>query len=130
MKIDFLEIVQAELIAHDITLCAGCVSYHSHARGYARPDKREIHYSAKMATRKTLHGFLHEVGHVLNGHGISCKLKRFEKEKQAEDYATQSLRQYGIPVPREAVALGKRYVSRMKRWGKNIKQGRTKAEGK
>ena len=85
-----------------------------------------IQTSAKstMATRKTLHGFLHEVGHVVLGHGKSCKLKRFERESAAESYATKSIREYGIPVPREAVALGKRYVSRMKQWGKNISEGR------
>ena len=124
MKIEFSDIVRAELIANDITLCAGCEGYHSHTRGWAYPDKREIHYGAKMATRKTLHGFLHEVGHVVLGHGKSCKLKRFERESAAESYATKSIREYGIPVPREAVALGKRYVSRMKQWGKNISEGR------
>lgn len=121
---DYIDIVKAELMAHEITLCAGCETYHSHSRGFAWPDKREIHYSAKMATRKTLHGFLHEVGHVVSGHGKACKLRRFEREAQAEAYATKSLREYGIAVPREAVALGKRYVKRMKRWGNNIKAGR------
>jgi hypothetical protein len=121
---DYQEIVKAELIANDATLCAECETYHSHSRGFARPDKKEIHYSAKMATRKTLHGFLHEMGHVVNGHGAACKLRRFERESQAEEYATKSLRAYGIPVPREAVALGKRYIKRMKQWGDNIRKGK------
>lgn len=124
---DFSEIVRAELIAHDITLCTECERYHSHRRGFAVPDKREIHYAAKCATRKTLHGFLHEVGHVIKGHGKACQLKRFEREAEAERYATESLRMYGIAVPREAVALGKRYVARWKSLGKRISRGRKEA---
>lgn len=120
MTPDFLDIVAAELLANDIRLCAACDSYSSHKRGFARPDKREIHYAAKFATRSTLHGFLHEVGHVVNRHGKSCKLRRYEREAEAERYATESLRAYGIAVPRKAVAKGRAYIGRWKRTGKRI----------
>lgn len=79
-----------------------------------------IHYSRKCATRGTLHGFLHEVGHVIKGHGKASKLKRWEEEQEAEAYASESLRIYGIPVPRKAAADGRRYVARKKRLGQRI----------
>lgn len=121
---DNLEIVKAELIAHNIKLCQGCETYHSHSRGFAKVDEKEIHYSAKCATRKTLYGFLHEVGHIVMGHGKDCPLRRYEKEAQAEEYARNSMRDYGFPIPRVAVSKGNRYVKRMKRWGDNIKRGK------
>lgn len=117
---DYQEIIKAELLAHDITVCAGCDNYHSHSRGFAIPDKREIHYNAKGSTRSTLYGFLHEIGHIVMGHGKQCPLRRYEREAQAEQYARDSFRDYGIPTPRKVVALGKRYVKRMKQWGRNI----------
>lgn len=119
------EIMRAELMAHDITLCAGCDRYNSHSRGFAVPDKRTIHYSAKGATRKTLYGFLHEVGHIVMGHGSACPLRRYEREAQAEDYARRSLRDYGIAIPRQAVAIGNAYVRRWKRFGDKIKKARS-----
>lgn len=112
---EFQEIVWAELIANDISLCTGCDSYNSHSRGFAMVSDRTIHYSMKCATRSTLHGFLHEVGHIVLAHGKHCQLKRWQKEQQAEDFATRSLKSYGIPVPRKTVNLGKRYVARWKR---------------
>ena len=124
---DYQDIVAAELIAHNITLCTGCEDAGSHARGYALPDAREIHYSAKMATRATLHGFLHEVGHIIKGHGKASKLKRWEQELEAEEYATTSMRIYGISVPRKTQTRGSSYVARMKRWGRNIAAGRRRA---
>lgn len=112
---EYQEIVKAELMANNIGLCTGCDSYNSHTRGFASADSRIIHYSRKCATRATLHGFLHEVGHVVKNHGKHCRLKRWQQEQEAETYATESLKAYGIPVPRKAVALGKRYVARWKR---------------
>lgn len=121
---DYQEIVAAELIAHDIVLCTGCSNGLSHNRGWAYSDTREIHYSKKCATRATLYGFLHEVGHIVREHGKKCKLPRWAKEQQAEEYAQDSFRQYGLTIPRTKRAHGTRYVSRMKRWGRNISRGR------
>lgn len=118
---DNQDIIKAELIANDITLCRGCDGYNSHSRGYAVPDKRTIHYSAKCVTRKTLYGFLHEIGHIVRGHGKKCSLRRYKKEAQAEDYARQSFRDYGIMASRKAVALGNAYVRRWKQFGDKIK---------
>lgn len=123
---EFDEIVKAELLANDIILCVSCDSYSSHSRGFATPDDRTIHYNKKMATRRTLYGFLHEVGHIVFGHGKNCQLRRFEKESQAEEYARESMRMLGFPVPRSQVALGNTYVKRWKRFGDNIKKGRNK----
>lgn len=126
--IDYADIVAGELALHDIRLCGGCEEFsNSHNRGFAVPDERVIHYSAQMRTRSTLWGFLHEVGHIVRGHGKATKLKRYEREQEAEDYAREAFRAYGIPAPRKVVALGRRYVSRMKRWGKNIARGRRDA---
>jgi len=122
---DNLDIVQAELMANDITLCIGCDKFGaSHSRGFAAPDSRTIHYNAKMATRATLYGFLHEVGHVVKGHGKASKLRRFEREQEAEDYARDSFRAYGIAVPQKQVAQGNAYILRMARWGRNSAAGR------
>ena len=120
---DYQEIVTAELMMHDIRLCTGCESYNSHSRGYAIPDDRTIHVSAKMATRKTLCKFLHEVGHIVKGHKKGCKLKRWQREDEAESYAKESMRMLGIPYPRERGRRSSGYVNRMKRWGKRISNG-------
>jgi hypothetical protein len=117
---DNQEIIKAETMAADIKVCNGCDRYHSHSRGFAVPDERTIHYSAKGATRKTLYGFLHEIGHIIKGHGKTCKLRRFQREAEAEDYARKSLQDYGISVPRKAVVLGNAYVKRWKRFGDKI----------
>lgn len=124
MAIDYAEIVEAELAANDITLCADCDRYQSHKRGFAAPDSRIIHYDAKMATRGTLYGFLHEVGHVIKGHGKSCKLRRWQKEQEAEAYARESMRAYGIPVPLKNVQAGDAYVRRFRLFGERVAAGR------
>lgn len=121
---DNQEIIKAELMANDITLCSGCDSYSSHSRGFAVPDKKTIHYSAKGATRTTLYGFLHEIGHIVMGHGKNCPLRRYEKEAQAEEYARKSMKEYGFAVPRKSVVLGNAYIRRFKRFGDNIKKSR------
>lgn len=121
---DYKDIIAGELMLHDVTLCTGCQSGDNHARGAAYADARVIHLSAKGATRSSLHRFLHEIGHVVLGHGKASKLRRWEKEQQADGYATSSLRAYGIAVPRKVQRAGAAYVARMKRWGKNIAAGR------
>jgi hypothetical protein len=118
------EIVQAELLANNITLCAGCDNGDNHNRGWAYADERTIHYAKKCATRRTLYGFLHEVGHIVMGHGSKCGLRRFEKEAQAEEYARASLRMLGITVPRSKVASGNAYIARRKRTGDRIIRAR------
>lgn len=123
----YADIVEAELIANDIKLCTGCTNITgSHTRGRAQPDTRTIHFNKKMATRKTLLDFLHEVGHIVKGHGKSCKLRRFEREEEAEAYAREGFKAYGLPIPRERAAQGRAYVARMKRFGDNVKAGRRK----
>lgn len=118
---DYKEIVEAELQAHDIALCPGCNIYGSHTRGRADSETRIIHLSASFATRTTLYRFLHEVGHLVKDQN---GLPRWKREAEAEDYARLSFKQLGLSTPRRMVNSGNRYVSRMKSWGKAIKRGR------
>lgn len=113
----YQEIVYAELMANDVTLCRGCGMYNSHKRGFACRKTRVVHMDAAFATRSTLHGFLHEVGHIVNN---TDDMRRFEKEAAAEEYARASLRMYGIPVSRKVVRMADAYVARFKRMGDRV----------
>lgn len=118
MNIDNADIIKAELIHNNVSVCS-CPRPHS--RAYAIPDKREIHFSQQGATRSTLATFLHEIGHVVKGHGKASKLRRFQREQEAEDYAKDSFKCYDIPYPRKRSGLSRRYVAQWKRIGDNIK---------
>lgn len=113
----YAEIVRAELMAHDIRLCRGCDFYNSHKRGFANRDTRTIHMSAEFATRSTLHGFLHEVGHIVNN---TDDMRRYEREKAAEQYARRSLRIYGVRISRKVVQKADAYITRFKEIGDKI----------
>ena len=118
---DLKELFIAECSTNEIVWCQGCDSYNGHKRGFARFSDRTVHYDSKIATRSTLQGGLHEIGHlVANKPGM----KRWEKEASAETWANNRMKELGISVPRKTRALGKQYVARMKRWGKNIAAGR------
>ena len=119
-NMDYQEIARAELMANDIKLCRGCDNGYSHNRGWSFTDTRTICLSALFATRTTLYKLLHEVGHIVSGHGRTCKLRRYEKEAQAEEYARLSFLMLGIPCPRSRVAAGNAYISRRKRTGDRI----------
>ncbi len=119
----FAEIVLAELAANGLTLCRGC-EHLGHKRGFVLDSQPSvIHLDRECSTRSTLHRFLHEVGHAIHD---KRRMKRWQREEQAERYATESMRQYGISVPRKVAGLGRAYVARMKRWGRNIAAGRRK----
>jgi len=125
MAIDFTEIVLAELMANDVTLCRECHDS-GHKRGFvldAQP--KVVHLDSQFRTRSTLHGFLHEMGHAIHD---QKGMKRWEREEQAEEYARVSMRQLGISVPRKVAVRGRRYVGRMKRWGRNISAGLRRAQ--
>ena len=124
MAVDFTEIVLAELMANDVTLCRAC-SESGHKRGFvldAQP--KVVHLDSEFRTRSTLHRFLHEMGHAVHD---QKGMKRWEREEQAEAYARESMRQLGISVPRKVAARGRLYVGRMKRWGRNISAGLRRA---
>lgn len=118
---NLLTLFQAELDGFDIAWCQACDAKNSHHRGFADPKKRTIHLDRKISTRSTLHRALHEVGHIVNN---ETGLLRWEKEQRANDFAELRMRDLGIPLPRAAVARGRAYVRRMKRWGKAISKGR------
>jgi hypothetical protein len=125
--IDYLEILEGELLANDIRWCKACFIAGSHKRGFAMVKDRVIHYDKKIATRGTLYGALHEVGHIVKNHCVGNRLHRWEEEQEAEQYARDSLRAFGIKVPRREVNQGDAYIARMKRWGDRIKAGRRAA---
>jgi hypothetical protein len=118
---DYKKVLEDVLGKNKIAWCKNCDSYSSHKRGFVKwSDNRTIHLDSKIATRKTLHRALHEVGHCIQGNYG----RRFEEEFFAEGYATYKMREYGIVVPREVVARGNDYVARKKRHGDNIIKGK------
>lgn len=120
MKVPYVDIVKAELMANNITLCENCNNGCSHIRGTAFVSYREIHLASKFQTRSTLYRFLHEVGHIVNGdHGLS-----WEQERDANLYAYQTMRAFGISVPHQLRTDWKDYVLRKKRHGDNIRKGK------
>ena len=118
---DYQAIVKTELSKNKISLCSGQCNLEGHKRGFVIWDEPVIHLESKIATRSTLHRFFHELGHAVLQHKV---LRSFQREAEAERYAFDKFREYGIPLPRKSVALGKRYVARKKRHGNNIIQGK------
>ena len=116
-----LEIFESQLATHNIKWCRGCESYNGHKRGFATTKDRTVHYDSKIATRGTLLGGLHEIGHIVAN---TPGMKRWMREASAEEWAVKTIRQFGISVPRKAHSDGRKYIARMKRWGKNISAGR------
>ena len=118
----FKEIFEQVLAKHGLNWCTGCEASRGHKRGFVlHADKKTVHYDSKIATRKTLHGGLHEIGHCVND---EAGQRSWEKEAGAESFATRTMRELGIRVPRETVQRGVDYVNRKKRHGDNIKAGR------
>ena len=118
----FLEVFENELKERGLNWCRGCNAKRGHKRGFVLDrDKMMVHFDSMIATRKTLHAGLHEIGHCVND---ERGLRSFECEANAEAFATRRMRELGISVPRETVARGVAYVQRKKRHGDRIKQGR------
>lgn len=119
----FKELFENELKKNNLKWCKGeCSLRGCHKRGFVlRKDKSTVHYDNKIATRSTLHGGLHEIGHCIND---ETGLRTFEKEALAERFANDKMKEFGISVPRKTRALGKDYVRRRKQWGDNIRKGR------
>jgi hypothetical protein len=117
----FLEMFERELEIHNIGWCQGCDLQQSHRRGFAWPAGRMVHLTSKMERRASLLKGLHEIGHVVAN---TPGMKRWEREKSATDWAYQRMRELGVSIPREKRGRYRRYISRLKRWGKNIATGR------
>lgn len=115
----FKELFESQLQKYGLNWCRGCYVSRSHKRGFVlRSDKKTVHYDSQIATRKTLHGGLHEIGHCINDeHG----LRSFEREANAEAFATRTMRELGVRVPRETVRRGQDYVARKKHHGDRIR---------
>lgn len=116
------DLFERELARHNILWCKRCDGGLSHRRGWASLyEERTIHLDSAVQTRSTLYRGLHEIGHLVrNQRGM----RRHEKERQANEFAERRLRELGIPVPRNMANRSKEYVSRMKRWGRNISRAR------
>ena len=116
------EIFETELRKHKLNWCRSCGAALGHKRGFVlHADKMTVHFDSEIATRSTLHGGLHEIGHCVND---ERNLRSFQCEANAESFATKTMRCYGVTVPRKIVSRGVSYVRRKKRHGDNIKRGR------
>lgn len=116
------EVFEAELAAHGLRWCRECCARNNHDRGFVLDaDPKTVHLNSEIATRSSLHRGLHEIGHAIHD---QKGMRRFQKELQAETWATARMRELGISVPRKVASAGRSYVDRMKRWGDNIRKGR------
>ena len=116
---DFKEIFEEQLKKHNLNWCKGECGIRGHKRGFVlKKDKSTVHYDCKIGTRATLHSGFHEIGHCIND---ESGLRSYQCEAKAEEFASKTMREYGISVPRKTVALGKSYVRRKKSHGNNIK---------
>lgn len=68
-------------------------------------------HAPRPFTRKALQIYLHECAHVALGHCDHNRLKRYEREFQAEQQSFAWMREAGIPVPRASVRRAKFYVA-------------------
>ena len=120
---EFKEVFEKEIAKYGLKVCrGGCESSSNHKRGFVRrADRKTVHIDREFATRSTLHRGLHEIGHCIND---ERGLRSYECEALAEKYATDTMREYGITVPRDVVARGVAYVARKKRHGDRIKANR------
>lgn len=66
----------------------------------------------KPFTRRALHTFLHECGHIALGHFNGNHQAEYMAEFQAERFATATMRAAGIPVARRDIWGGKQYVAK------------------
>lgn len=122
MHMTLREAFESEIAAHGLSWCRECCSRSSHTRGFVLDSEpKTIHLDSEIGTRSSFHRGLHEIGHAIHD---QRKMRRFEKERQAEEWATRRMRELGFSVPRKVVAAGRRYVSRMKRWGDDIKRAK------
>lgn len=114
----FKELFENELKKRGLNWCKGCNNGRNHRRGFvAWADKKTVHLESEIATRKTLHRGLHEIGHCVND---ETGLRTYEREANAEKFATQTMRELGVRVPRDTVRRGVAYVARKKAHGDNI----------
>ena len=118
----YLEIFLLILRRHNLKWCKGCNARRGHKRGFVLlKDRTTIHYDSKIATRSTLFGGLHEIGHCVND---ERGLRSFECEIGAENFAKSIFKEFGVAIPRERVAAGVDYIKRKKQHGDNIRRSK------
>lgn len=117
----YKEIFESELRRHGLNWCRACNARSSHKRGFVfRDDTKTIHLDSEIATRSTLHRALHEIGHCVND---ERGMRSYEREEAAESFSTNTMRSYGVSVPRKVSRAGASYIERKKRHGDNIRRG-------
>ncbi len=122
MEKTYKELLGEVLKKHNLNWCKGCNASLGHKRGFVlNKDKTTIHLDSKIANRSTFHRALHEVGHCVNN---ESGLRSFECESGAEKFANDTMKEYGISIPRKTKASGVSYIQRKKRHGNNIKRGK------
>lgn len=106
-------------VRRSLSGCAWAVDKHTAAFAAPRP-----------VTRRALYVFLHEVAHVVLGHihGSDRKLKAWQREQQAEDWARDRMRAHGMPVPHKSTRQARAYVAHKKRIGESISRSRRKED--
>lgn len=69
-----------------------------------------------LLTRWALAVYLHECGHIVHGHMTlqAGDLSHYEQELEAENYALEAMRHWGIPVPKTYLALMRAQLKRYK----------------
>jgi hypothetical protein len=75
---------------------------------------RYVITAPRPVTRRSLYVFLHEIAHVRLGHleqETRKRLKSWQREQEAEDWARDTMRRYGIAVPRKELKRAKDYVA-------------------
>jgi hypothetical protein len=116
----YINIFLQELKKHNLNWCLGECGTKGHKRGFVLlRDKSTVHLNSNISTRSSLHRGLHEIGHCIND---EKRLRSYEKEAKAEEFATKLMRNLGIPIPKKVSIKGKAYVQRKKLHGDNIKK--------
>ncbi|MEZ5944947.1 MAG: hypothetical protein R3C18_26480 [Planctomycetaceae bacterium] len=84
------------------------IEYHNRLAGWAVVESKRVRVPYPT-TRRRLYIVAHEAGHVALDHrGAKPKHRQ---EFEAERYAHDALRRYGISVPKKSTAQAKRYVA-------------------
>lgn len=95
-----------------------CVTYRRSLSGAANSVERRLS-APEPTTRRRLYVFLHEVGHIVLQHRRTKH--SYIEEFEAEMWAHQTMRKYGVPVSRRDTIQAKKYVAQKLRQG--LKRG-------
>jgi hypothetical protein len=88
------------------------IEYRNGLSGRAWVQSRRM-VAPKPTTRRRLHIYLHEIGHIVLGHSIGSNKRKPKhvQEMEAEQFAFRIMREEGVPIPRKSKEDAKRYVA-------------------